>query len=203
MGNKDLPHHRTRNEEVKRLSDLRSSSIQTIREQAEQDLFNLLFRPCAGFAFGIVRNREDAEDAAINVFIKEFRNPRYDASKGWSFTSFVFARVAQECIDIVRAAHPAESLDEHGHVDFAERLAYEQEILETLIAKDDGEHLDAAIAQLPDEERRLLIWRMTDELTLDEIAALLGLRRASAVSARLEKIIKTLQKQLRKGGVHV
>lgn len=114
----------------------------------------------------------DAEDLATEVFMKVQANlDRYDPSKA-SLSTWVYTIARNTLYDFYRANH-IES-------DVPETLASDDEdVDEGLIAEESLQELAMALAQMPEDERDLIILRFYDGLTIRDAADKLGLSRST------------------------
>ena len=125
-------------------------------------------RPVHSLILKVVRNREDAEELAQDVFMKVFKH--LSSFKGeCSFSTWIY------------------------------RIAYNTAISETEVAEaldrtdssDQIQMLDAALAQLPPDERAIILLFYMKEKTIDEVATITGLT-ASNIKVKLHRIRKKL-----------
>lgn len=135
--------------------------------------------PLAAFLYQSVRDREQARDLTQEVFVKAHRAlARYDSTR--PFSTWLFAIAANHARDHLRrrqARIPTVSAD---HLDQPEPRSPEARPDEALAHRELGEQLDAALGQLPLEERELVVLRHVAGLGIDEIAQALGLAPANA-----------------------
>ena len=117
-------------------------------------------RPVHSLILKVVRNREDAEELAQDVFMKVFKH--LSSFKGeCSFSTWIY------------------------------RIAYNTAISETRKSSDQIQMLDAALAQLPPDERAIILLFYMKEKTIDEVATITGLT-ASNIKVKLYRIRKKL-----------
>jgi len=139
-----------------------------------------LYREYAPAIFRFCRRtlptREDAEDATTDVFIKvKDKLHQYDATR--PFTSWLYKVAANHCWDLlrrrkIRQDKETEDLDtlplEHPDADQ----------LEQLIEQRTSEEVRKALDKLPSRARMALVLRYYSDMSYDEIADALGVRRA-------------------------
>jgi RNA polymerase sigma-70 factor (ECF subfamily) len=99
---------------------------------------------------------------------------------------------ANHCLNLLRARHPQESLDQEESVTVADGGANPLEALEE---QDLARRLEEALAELPENQRRALILKRFGDLSYQEIAAEMGLS-PQAVDGLLKRARQTLKKVL-------
>lgn len=135
------------------------------------------------FAPGVFRfcrrampSREDAEDATSEVFLKlRSRLDQYDASR--PFNAWLYRVAANHCWDMLRRRRVRQDL-ETGDVETTPLEHPDPSQLENLIAKKSREEVRKALEQLPGRARLALTLRYYSEMSYDDIAETLGVRRA-------------------------
>ncbi|HTU25874.1 MAG TPA: sigma-70 family RNA polymerase sigma factor [Pirellulales bacterium] len=139
---------------VKRVLAGRTDDFRLLVERHQQAVFR--------FAFGLLGNREEAQDVTQEAFLAAFVNlSSYDASRArFSTWLFTIARnrsinalkqtrpIARDALDSVTAAAPAD----------------------TIVRRELSEQLDRALAALPVEQRSAFILAEIEELSYAEIA---------------------------------
>jgi len=152
-------------------------------------------------ALRMLGTREAAEDAAQEAFIRAYR--RLDTYRGGSFRSWLFSIVANLSRDELRrrARRPQVSLDaarddpERADLDPPDSEPLPEEQLEQ------GElraTLEAALQQLPDDWREVVVLSDVHGLAYDEIARVTGLPLGT-VKSRLSRARGRLRDVLRAG----
>lgn len=131
-----------------------------------------------------LHNREDAEDAAQETELRAFRaiqNFRQDAS----FRTWLLAIAVRQCHDLARkrAKHV---LDEHLR---AMIEIHEQKSISTLESSDNRNRINEIMTRLPRRERDVLMLRFYVDLSLQDMAAYLGLS-LSATKMRLYRALE-------------
>ncbi len=120
-------------------------------------------------AYLLVRTerREDAEELCQDVFAEVLRClPQYDPAKA-SLSTWIYQITRFTLIDYLRTRHPTEPL--------AEESPAAEDFTENLIKKETLERLAAALNQLPQEERDIIVLRYYKGQTLTEISRLTGI----------------------------
>ena len=135
-----------------------------------EDLVRQLSRKLYGFAFRILRNQEEAEDAVQEVFIKLWKMkeklPEYESLDALSITM-----TKNYCIDLIRKQKHMTRDDQYKHEQIVTGAAtpYEE-----VIQKETGSILRTIISQLPDNFRELITLKEIDGLSYEEMAVKTG-----------------------------
>jgi RNA polymerase sigma-70 factor (ECF subfamily) len=119
--------------------------------------------------YRFVRNHEDAADLAQDVFVRAFKGLSH--FKGDSALGTWLYRVGVNCCLNRLAAKrpPTEAIDASQHVD-----QKRDDPLRSVLRTEKAEHVRQAIAQLPPKQRATLLLRVYQDLSHEEIAAILG-----------------------------
>lgn len=121
-------------------------------------------------------SREDAEDATSEVFLKvRSKLDQYDASR--PFSAWLYRVAANHCWDLLRRRRVRQDL-ETGDVETMPLEHPDPGQLEQLIARKSSEDVRKALEQLPNRTRMALTLRYYSDMSYDEIAETLGVRRA-------------------------
>jgi RNA polymerase sigma-70 factor, ECF subfamily len=167
------------------VSDVLSGNREAFRglvERHQSRVFHL--------ARSLVRNPSDASDIAQETFVRAYTNLKSYRSEG-SFTAWV-AKIANNlAIDFLRRQKT------QAPAEFDERLA-ETETEESqagmlsgrmrsdpqaaALRRELGEQLEAALAQLPDKHRAILVLREVDGLSYEELAQTLEIPVGTVMS---------------------
>ena len=139
-----------------------------------------LYREYAPAIFRFCRRtlptREDAEDATTDVFIKvKDKLHQYDATR--PFTSWLYKVAANHCWDLLRRR----KIRQDKETEDLETLPLEHpdaDQLEQLIEQRTSEEVRKALDKLPSRARMALVLRYYSDMSYDEIADALGVRRA-------------------------
>lgn len=146
-------------------------------------------RPVHSLILKVVRNREDAEELAQDVFMKVFKN--LSSFKGdCSFSTWIYRIAYNTAISATRKK-------KHEFLAIEETVisnVSEEEVAEALGRTDSSsqvERLDAALVLLPPDERAIILLFYMKEKTIEEVAAITGLT-SSNVKVKLHRIRKKL-----------
>ncbi len=120
--------------------------------------------------------REDAEDATMEIFMKlKDKLSQYDQTR--SFSAWLYKVAANHCWDILRRRR----IRQDKETDDLESVPLEHpepSQLEKLIEERSSEEVRRALEKLGTRARMALVMRYYSDMTYDEIADALGVRRA-------------------------
>ncbi len=147
--------------------------------------------------FGMVRNQEDAKDLTQEAFVKAYRN-LHNFREDSRFYTWLYRIAMNVTIDFVRRRNKAPlpgaeedvaSREPDGQISEAHhaqspRRAYEQKALHQAIL--------AAVEQLPEDQRQVILLREVEGLSYKEIAEIVGVPEGTVMS-RLFYARKKLQ----------
>lgn len=139
-----------------------------------------LYREYAPAIFRFCRRamptREDAEDATMEIFMKlREKLSQYDQTR--SFTAWLYKVAANHCWDMLRRRKLRQG-KETEDVDELPLEAPEPNQLEKLIEERTSEEVRKALDKLGVRARMALVMRYYSDMSYDEIADALGVRRA-------------------------
>lgn len=138
-----------------------------------------LYREYAPAIFRFCRRamptREDAEDATMEIFMKlREKLVQYDSTR--SFTAWLYKVAANHCWDMLRRRKARHEKDTDDIEDVALESP-EPNQLEKLIEERTGEEVRRALDKLGMRARMALVMRYYSDMSYDEIADALGVRR--------------------------
>jgi len=159
-----------------------------------------IYRRYVRRVFGLCRymldSRERAEDATSEVFLKLQRSIKsYDGSI--PFPSWLLRVAGNQCIDALRRQRRGRQVIvevEHGAT-VVEAASAEPSPLGAVMGKEERAQVRGAIARLPENYRLPLVLRYYSELSYDEIAQQLDLRR-NYVAALIFRAKQELRRKL-------
>jgi RNA polymerase sigma-70 factor (ECF subfamily) len=170
----------------------------------ERELFHDLIRPYQRMAYvtalGVLKNESDAEDAAQEAIVKAYRGLATFRAES-KFSTWLVTIVMNEARTRLRKAArmQTESLDTRPETeeDFTPAMVADWREIpsETLERTELATQIERAIASLPDAYREAFLLRDKDALSIQEIAALLGVQ-PNLVKVRLYRARMLLQKHL-------
>ena len=143
--------------------------------QAWGDLYRQFAPAIFRFCRRAMPTREDAEDATMEIFMKlRDKLVQYDQSR--SFAAWLYRVAANHCWDMLRrrkARHDKDTQD----IEDLPLEAPEPNQLEKLIEERTSEEVRKALDKLGARARMALVMRYYSDMSYDEIADALGVRR--------------------------
>ncbi|MGA7625477.1 MAG: RNA polymerase sigma factor [Candidatus Acidiferrales bacterium] len=144
--------------------------------EAWGELYGLYAPAIFRFCRRALHTREDAEDATTEIFMKVRQKlGTYDSTR--PFTAWLYKVASNHCWDLLRRRRIRQDL-ETGDVEALPLEHPDPSQLEKLQMDHDSKHLRAGLAKLPDRARMALVLRYFSDMSYDEIADTLGVRRA-------------------------
>jgi RNA polymerase sigma-70 factor, ECF subfamily len=146
----------------------------------DSDAWGELYRQHGPAIFRFCRRllpaREDAEDATTEIFMKVRQKlGTYDSSR--PFTAWLYKVASNHCWDTLRRRRIRQDL-ETGDLDTLPLEHPDPSQLERLQAEHTSKEVRTGLARLPDRARMALVLRYYADMSYDEIADTLGVRRA-------------------------
>lgn len=136
----------------------------------KEELYTEYRKKVAGYVFGKLQNRHDAEDIVSEIFLKVYEKySSYDGECA-SLSTWIYTVTRNTVIDYFRSNRSEEELPE----DFSCGDLEEDEFLK----KESLHELGRALAELDERSRALIIFRYYKEMTLKEIADRMGISYA-------------------------
>ena len=176
-------------------------------QHGDVDAFGLLVtayeKNVYNVALQMLGNREDAQDIAQEAFLKAYNS--LSSFRGDSkFSSWLYRIVSNLCLDFKRrqGRRPSSSLtveDDDGEnvqLDIADESQSPETLLERKLTR---EAVRRGLAELPDEQRQILLLREIQGLSYEEIGEAMGLE-AGTVKSRIFRARKKLVDYLTKTG---
>ncbi len=147
-------------------------AFEELAEKYKQPIVNMMYR--------MLRDLDEAEDLAQNVFIRVYQSAkRYEVSA--KFSTWIFTIARRLCLNEIRrrGRHPAESL-ESSQSDHEEQAPRQYEDVKTssppaaFLHGELAQKIEEALGQLPDKQRLAIVLCRQEELSYEEIARVLG-----------------------------
>ncbi len=168
--------------------------------RAFEELVGKYQQPIVTLMYRMIRDLDEAEDLAQNVFIRVFQSaPRYEVSA--KFSTWIFTIARHLCLNEIRrrGRHPAESLEAGESEEAAPRhfpdrrdVSAPQAFLQAeLEAK-----IQEALARLPAKQRLAIVLCREEELSYEEIARVLDCS-VSATKSLIHRGRETLKQKLK------
>jgi RNA polymerase sigma factor (sigma-70 family) len=183
---------------------VQSDSLVIARARAgEEEAFAELLRRYRSAVYNLcvrmLRNREDAQDVAQDVFIKVFSMlDRYDEQ--YAFRSWLFKIAANQCIDFIRKNRVKllrldEPVEYKGE-EIERQLKDEAPTPEDTVQADEISKVLLAITdELPPHYRSMIVLRHQEHLAYEEIAELMDLPLGT-VKARIHRARAMMKEKL-------
>jgi RNA polymerase sigma-70 factor, ECF subfamily len=144
--------------------------------EAWGELYGLYAPAIFRFCRRALHTREDAEDATTEIFMKVRQKlGTYDSTR--PFTAWLYKVASNHCWDLLRRRRIRQDL-ETGDLETLPLEHPDPSQLEKLQLDHDSKHVRAGLAKLPDRARMALVLRYYSDMSYDEIADTLGVRRA-------------------------
>jgi RNA polymerase sigma-70 factor (ECF subfamily) len=124
--------------------------------------------------YGILRNRDDAEDIAQEVFTKVyFSINRFEARS--SLYSWVSRIAINECYTYLRKKRPIyESDSADGTLSILMRSIADRQPRADLVVMQ-RDFINKLLTQVPEDERVLLVWKEVEGFSLEELSEMTGI----------------------------
>ncbi|MDR0750815.1 MAG: RNA polymerase sigma factor [Tannerellaceae bacterium] len=166
---------------IKRIQEGDTTAYTCILDKYSRQIYSL--------AFKVVRNKEDAEELAQDVFLKVFKH--LNGFKGDSSFSTWIYRIAYNTV----ISYTRKKKQEWLAIDEAMIANVAEEEAANALGQTDSDRqmelLDKALAQLPPGERAMILFFYTEGKSIDEIASITALS-VSNVKTKLHRIRKKL-----------
>jgi RNA polymerase sigma-70 factor (ECF subfamily) len=170
--------------------------------QAFEQLVQKYQHPVVNLAYRMLRDLDEAEDLAQNVFLRVFQSAsRYQASA--KFSTWIFTIARRLCLNEIRrrARHPAQSLDssQHGDPDQAPRQYPDNKSFsppQAFLHRELEQKIQQALAALPDKQRLAIALCREEDLSYEDIASVLGCSLPAAKSL-IHRGRETLREKLK------
>ena len=169
--------------------------------KAFENLVKLHEKNVYNLALKLLKNREDAQDAAQDAFLKAWINLK--SYRGESkFSAWLYRLTYNTCLDLLRKAKKGEVIslttdDEEEKVADIRDDAISPE--ECTIKKEEQKAVRDAVDALPEEYRQIIIMREFTGMSYSEIGNAMGISEGT-VKSRLARARQKLAESLRKTG---
>lgn len=167
--------------------DLLIDGIKSRSDAAFAEVYRITGEALASFAYSMLRDRPSAEDAVQQAFLELVRAAPSIRGDGRSLRAWSFRSVRFSCLDEIRRRGrrpeiPTDAMPER--VDVADA--------DPLLGLDS--ELEAALAQLTEQQRNLIVLRHVAGLSGAEAAKVMDMKRPAAYAAtsRAEKRLRML-----------
>jgi RNA polymerase sigma-70 factor (ECF subfamily) len=169
--------------------------------EAFEELVQLYKDKIYHLAYRMLGNRQEAEDAVQETFLRVYMNlGRYDEAQ--KFSTWIFRIGTNLCIDRLRKKKPNYSLDselpEGDGGDWYSMLPSEEASPEDqFVLSETQRHIRKAIEAMPDKYKSVVVLRYLHDLSLQEIGDVLDLP-VTTVKTRVHRGREFLRQQLEK-----
>jgi|SRR3989338_5143411 len=156
------------------------------QSQAFAQLYDLYFDKLYLFIYYRVQHREIAEDLTSQTWLKVLQHlKKFNQAKG-KFSSWLYTVAINTVRDYYRARRPSDNLDDHPE------LAGPDQVAEQTGVKLELDRVAALLNHLPEEQRQIIILRLWQDLSYDQIAAIINKSEAAAkmMFSRALKILR-------------
>jgi len=172
--------------------------------EAFRALFERYHRRAYSLAFGVVRHRDDALDVVQDAFIKAHRHiAKFEGTS--SFYTWLYRIVMNLAIDHIRKSKRSRTVEFDDGIGHSESDSVGEESLlprvldenpgRSLVRKEMREHIGAALAELSENHRAVLVMRELEGLSYEEMAQTMGCSKGTIMS-RLFHARRNMQKRL-------
>jgi RNA polymerase sigma-70 factor, ECF subfamily len=142
------------------------------------------------FALRILNNAQEAEDLTQEVFLTLWRNKTYDPKRG-SMLAFLNTLTRSKSIDRYRQRQSQwRSLEKLGKSDFSEPR---NDLMDKLALKETSRQVQAAMTELPANQRKVLEMAYFDGLSQSEIAEGLKIPLGTVKTHKRNALLKLRQ----------
>ncbi|MBK5229464.1 MAG: RNA polymerase sigma factor [Actinobacteria bacterium] len=159
-----------------------------------------IYRTLAPSVLGYLRTRgaEDPEDLLGETFLQVVRDlPGFEGTEK-DFRAWLFTIAHHRSLDAVRRSERRPSIPvENATLEFAGPVGDAED---DAIQRARAAEIEEALTGVSDDQRDVLLLRLFGELTIDEIARMLG-KRPGAVKALQRRGLAALRKEISKKGV--
>ncbi len=164
--------------------------IQTQKDpEAFGKLYDLYIEKIYRFIYLKLSSKEEAEDVASEVFLKAWHyliDPSKESVK--HFSGLVYKIARNSVIDVYRKRSKTKELP----IEVAADTLVTDDILSQVEQKQEFELILKSLHKLKNQYQELIVFRYIDELSISEIADILG-KKQTAVRVSLHRAIKILK----------
>ncbi len=162
----------------------------------DQRAFKLLVeryqRKVYSIALGMLKDKEEARDVAQEAFVKVYRYIEHFKGDS-SFYTWLYRITSNLCIDLIRKRGSARASD---HVEFDESAQHDISDVgqgklgarlgtnphKSILQRELAEKITAAIYQIPEAHREILLLREVEGLSYEEISDILKIPKGTVMS---------------------
>lgn len=175
------------------MEGLKARDDDSVRAYLER--YRSLFFHCIGHFESDPDRREELFNELAWHALERLERDRFDPARG-SFGTWLYRVAWCRCVDLKRRANARRQLKlKSGLEELPERVDPQPDPGESAGRDELGERVHAALAQLDEEERAMLLLRHDDEHTLQEVADELGIT-LEQTKYRLKRATANLRRAL-------
>jgi len=169
------------------------SEVARGRREALEPLVRRYASPLLTFIQRMVGNRERSEEIFQDVFLAVWEKRRtYDSSR--AFKPWLYAIAANECRAMFRRRSlPMTGVSEERFSDIS--VTTEPGPADTLVATETAAQVQAAVAELPELQRAVLVLRVWNDLSYSEISRAVK-RREVTVRSLMHRALAAIRPRL-------
>jgi RNA polymerase sigma-70 factor (ECF subfamily) len=168
-------------------------------ERAFRQLVERYQKKVYAVALGMVKDREDAMDVVQEAFVKVHRS--LDSFKSdATFYTWLYRITVNVCIDVIRRRGAGRT----DAVEFDEQVAHDlgeanlggvssqlgNDPEKAVLQREVGEKIQAALEQIPEKHRAILLLRELDGLSYEELAQVLDIPKGTVMSRLFHARVK-------------
>ncbi|MCB1042222.1 MAG: sigma-70 family RNA polymerase sigma factor [Acidobacteria bacterium] len=152
----------------------------------------------SNMVYRYVEDRDVASDLVQDIFVKIYTHLKRFKGES-SFSTWLFRIAANDCIDHIRRQKTRKetSLELISEYGFDPADPRDESVDERLIEAADHQMVRLAIRQLDADQKMVLVMKVYEEMTFEDIAAALALP-LSTVKSRLYKALEHVGRQVRR-----
>jgi RNA polymerase sigma-70 factor (ECF subfamily) len=148
-------------------------ACQSGRLERFDDLYRQYIDRIYKFVYFKTFHRETAEDVTSDVFMKALeRIDQFDQTKG-TFSAWLYRIARNTVIDHYRTTHPTEEIEDGWSLSSSTNIEHDAEVHASL------EKIQQALSVLKPEQREVVVMRLWDGLSHQEIAEILGMTESN------------------------
>jgi RNA polymerase sigma-70 factor, ECF subfamily len=168
-------------------------------QRGDEEAFRVLFETHKDRVYSIALRYTGDSAAAMDVsqdaFLKLLSSIRLFRGEA-SFESWLYRLVVNTCLDHHRKRRRFLPMLDDALDDALDRFrAPRESALHDLLREEQEDRVQQVVAQLPEDQRMVVVLRYTEGRSYEEIADLLGCRRGT-VASRLNRAHKALERRL-------
>lgn len=167
---------------------------------AFQEIMDVLHAPLFNYLLRLLRNREDAEDALQDVWLKVINQCHHYGEQG-RFTAWIYRIAHNHCLDLFRRR--GRRKEETGYfddeeVEIVDRIASgEISPRDALVETEQMTLLEEIIGRLPEAIREVYILRAVHDIPFKDIAEIQNAPLGTVLS-RMHQAVQYLKKTIQK-----